>query len=281
MLTIITPVYNGEKFIAACIEGVIAQNYWDIEHLIIDGGSQDKTVEIIKQYAQKYSHISWFSEPDQGQSDAMNKGIAMAKGSILNFLNVDDYYEPNLFKRVVEIFKNLPEPSFIVGNCHIWNDEGKLIEINKPKNMHLEELLIGPWKNPFPANPSAYFYHTSLHEKVGLYDIHEHYALDIDFIFRAVRVANVKYFDEVWGNHRRLEGTKTVSDMNSNQTLPRICRLLKTHRHNLPFWQYLYVTLQYNIFRNWERVKYIYQHPEQLFSLLKTKLPAISLLSNT
>ena len=79
-LSIITPVYNGEKFIQACVENVIEQKCPDIEHIILDGCSSDNTVNIIKSYADKYPHINWVSEKDNGQSDAMNKGIAIAKG---------------------------------------------------------------------------------------------------------------------------------------------------------------------------------------------------------
>ncbi|MCP6759827.1 MAG: glycosyltransferase [Fischerella sp. CENA71] len=272
MFSIITPVYNGDRFIEDCIKVVIEQNCPDIEHIIVDGGSKDRTVEIIKLYADKYPHIRWISEPDKGQSDAMNKGIAMAKGEILGFLNVDDYYEPNVLNRVLDHFKELPEPSFLVANCNIWNDAGELEDINKPKNMALAQLLVGPWKNPFPANPAAYFYHTSLHQKVGLYKLDEHYAMDIDFIFRAVQVANVKYVDEIWGNHRRLEGTKTVNDMKNNQTLPRICRLLKAYRKNLPPFQRFLVTIEYTLLRNLERIKYILKHPDELFWRVKAKL---------
>jgi len=124
MISVITPVYNGERFIEACIQVVIDQQCSDVEHIIMDGGSKDGTVDIIKRYAEQYSHIRWLSEKDQGQSDAMNKGIAMAKGEILAILNVDDYYEPNVLKRVTEIFKILPEPSLLVGNCNIWDSNG-------------------------------------------------------------------------------------------------------------------------------------------------------------
>ncbi|MBD2213611.1 glycosyltransferase [Nostoc linckia FACHB-104] len=272
MISIITPVYNGERFIETCIKVVIDQNCHDIEHIIVDGGSKDRTVEIIKQYAEKYSHIRWISEKDKGQSDAMNKGIAIAKGEILNFLNVDDYYEPNVLKKVVEHFKMLPEPSFLVANCNVLNDAGKLDHVNKPRKMKLAELLVGPWKNPFPANPSAYFYHTSLHQKVGLYDIQEHYVMDIDFIFRAVQVATIKYVDETWGNHLRIEGTKTFNAMQNNQTLPRLCRLLKAYRRNLPPLKRFQVTVEYLLLRNVERLKYISKHPEELVWRVKAKL---------
>ena len=133
MISIITPVYNGEKFIESCIKVVIDQNCPDVEHIIMDGGSKDRTIDIIKQYAEKYPHIRWISEKDKGQSDAMNKGIAMAKGEIVGILNVDDFYEANVLNRVIENFKSLPEPSLLVGNCNILDGEDNFIEINKPE----------------------------------------------------------------------------------------------------------------------------------------------------
>ena len=89
-LSIITPVFNGIRFIESCIINVIEQKCPNLEHIIVDGGSTDGTVEIITSYAERYEHIKWVSEKDHGQSDAMNKGIAKALGSILGFLNVDD-----------------------------------------------------------------------------------------------------------------------------------------------------------------------------------------------
>ena len=132
MISIITPVYNGEKFIESCIKVVIEQNCSNAEHIIVDGGSTDGTVRIIKQYAEQYPHIRWVSEPDKGQSDAMNKGIALAKGEILGFLNVDDFYEPNVLNRVLEIFKTLPNPSLLMGKCNFLNDQDKVIWVQQP-----------------------------------------------------------------------------------------------------------------------------------------------------
>ena len=197
MLTIITPVYNSERFIAACLEAVIDQQCADLEHIVVDGGSTDRTVEIIQQYAAQYSHIRWLSEPDQGQSDAMNKGIVMAKGSIMGLLNVDDSYEPNALKTIVDRFQTLPEPTLLVGNCNIWDDAGNLIEVNKPSKLRLFDLVTGLNVNPYPCNPAAYFYHTALHQKIGFYNLNNHYSMDLEFLLRAVQVANVVYVDQV------------------------------------------------------------------------------------
>jgi glycosyltransferase involved in cell wall biosynthesis len=237
MISIITPVYNGKRFIEFCIKNVIEQNCPEAEHIIVDGGSTDGTVEIIKHYADQYSHIRWISEKDKGQSDAMNKGIAMAKGEILSCLNVDDYYEPNVLYRVSELFAGLPKPSLLVGNCNIWDDEGKISLVNRPAKLRITDLVLKRRINICPLNPAAYFYHKSLHDKIGLYDINEHYTLDIDFICRAVQSAHVRYVDEIWGNYRMIAGTKTVRDKQNGTCSARYSRVMEKYRKQLPLSQ--------------------------------------------
>ena len=233
MLTIITPVYNGDRFIESCIKVVIEQNCPDIEHLIIDGGSEDKTLEIIQKYAKKYSHLRWISEKDRGQSDALNKGIALANGEILNILNVDDYYEPNVLNKAIAYFQHLPEPSLLVANCNVWGNSGRLLTVNRPKKLQLADLLKG-LHNPYPFNPSAYFYHRSLHNIIGDYNLEDHYSMDLDFILRAVQVANIKYVDEIWGNWRKITGTKTFEETQNGNNLKRVFQVYKIYLKDLP-----------------------------------------------
>ena len=101
-ISIITPSYNCECFIEKAIKSVMEQDYPNFEHIIIDGGSTDGTLEIIK----KYPHIKWISEKDNGQSDALNKGFRMATGDIIGWLNADEYYVADAFKTVNEVFLN-------------------------------------------------------------------------------------------------------------------------------------------------------------------------------
>ena len=230
-LTVITPVFNGINYIEACLQNVIRQNAEGIEHLIMDAKSTDGTVELIQQYITQYPHIRLISEKDKGQSDAMNKGIAAARGKIIGFLNVDDYYEPGTLNRVLHIFKTLPEPSFIVGNLNVWSAEGTLKLLNKPTHTHITHLVSDLFE--WPYNPSAYFYHKSLHEITGLYDTEEHYALDYDFIMSASLAVPFHYFNETWGNFRELPGTKTYEDIKSNKAYERAKGIRKKYFQKL------------------------------------------------
>jgi glycosyltransferase involved in cell wall biosynthesis len=260
MISVITPVYNGERFIESCIKDVIEQQCPDVEHIIVDGGSSDRTVEIIQQYTAQYSHIRWLSEPDHGQSDAMNKGLAIAQGDIIAILNVDDFYEPGVLKRVLENFQELPNPSFLAGNCNIWNTEGKLTGINRPTKLKFTDLLLGFHVNPFPMNPTAYFYHRSLHQQAGLYKVDDHHTMDLDFILRAVQVATVKYVNEIWGNYRMLEGTKTVADFEAGTGQHRVENLLKEYRKTLPFPHKIEVDFTYCIFKSLHTFRWFLIH---------------------
>ena len=100
LISVVTPVLNGEKFIKGCIGSVISQRYPSVEHIIVGGSSTDNTVNIVESSRRDYNHITLISEKDSGQSDALNKGIRAAKAEYVGILNVDDFYEPNVFLRV-------------------------------------------------------------------------------------------------------------------------------------------------------------------------------------
>src|SRR4029079_2583456 len=134
--------------------------------------------------------IRWICEPGAGQSRAMNLGLEQCRGEIVGFLNVDDFYEHGALNEVLGLFGSLPAPALLVGNCNAWQDE-VLLYVNRPSELRLEKLLLGPDFYQFPFNPSAYFCNKTLHELVGLYDEADDYTMDLDFILRAVSAANV------------------------------------------------------------------------------------------
>ncbi|MFA6599613.1 MAG: glycosyltransferase family 2 protein [Candidatus Omnitrophota bacterium] len=256
-LSIVTPVLNGIRYIEFCIQNVIDQKCPEAEHIIIDGGSTDGTLDIIKRYVRAYSHIRWVSERDRGQSDAMNKGIQMARGAIISFLNVDDFYEPNLFTRVLKLFEALPSPSFVTGNCRVWDNEGKIAYVSCPSKLRLFHLMMGSEIHPFPLNPSSYFYHKVLHDFVGKYNVNSHYNLDQEFIFKVARKIKMIYINEVWGNFRLIEGTKTYKDLHGGTLFERQKFFLSTFWKQLPLqdkMQFYFYKLYRSLFFRFRRI---------------------------
>lgn len=240
-ISVITPVHNGIRFIESCINNVIEQECPAVEHIIADGGSTDGTVDVIRRCAEKFSHIRWVSEKDSGQSDAMNKGIGMATGEIIGFLNVDDYYEPGALREALALFDGLPVPSLLVGNCNVWDNDGKLWFVSCPNKIRLKNLLLGRFTEAFPMNASAYFYHKSLHKLIGDYEVDEHYGMDVHFIFKAVQQANVTYVDKTLGNYRYLEGTKTYEDDKSGGNEPRVRQITEHYLRQQPLHYRIYI----------------------------------------
>src|SRR5262245_18562884 len=241
-ISIITPVFNGKRFIEFCIRNVIEQRCREAEHIIVDGGSTDGTAGIIRKYAERHPHIRWISERDRGESDAINKGIVAAAGKLVGFLNVHDYYEDGVLCEVLPMFKRLPEPTLLVGNCNIWNDEGTLISISKPARIGLLNLLKRKYADAFPMNPSAYFYHKSLHDRIGPYEIGEHFSMDVHFVFKAIQKANVIYIDRTFGNYRYLESTKTFEDVKSGMSAVRVRRITEHYRKQQPIHLRAYIS---------------------------------------
>jgi glycosyltransferase involved in cell wall biosynthesis len=230
-ISVLTPVYNGEKFIAECIQNVIDQRCPFVEHIIADGGSTDQTVAIIQKYAKQYPHLRWFSEPDQGQSDAMNKALKIAQGEVIGILNIDDLYEPNALNLVLKEFATLPTPSLLAGNCWVWDEERDFTYLSRPHHLSLSNLLID---RTHLVNPASYFYHAALHQTVGDYKLDEHYAMDVDFVLKAAMAAHLKYIDVNLGRYRIYADTKTAIDARSGLSRQRRTYYLKTYTQKLP-----------------------------------------------
>src|SRR5256885_12988000 len=111
-ISVITPSFNSAGTIAQTIESVLAQDYKNWEHIVMDGGSKDGTVELLKRYA----HLNWISEKDEGHFHAMNKGVARASGEVLVILNADDCFRPSALARVAEAFQKNPSWDALFGD---------------------------------------------------------------------------------------------------------------------------------------------------------------------
>jgi glycosyltransferase involved in cell wall biosynthesis len=245
-LSIITPVFNSEKFISGCIENVMSALPLPIEHIIIDGQSQDATASIIKAYAEKNPHIHWISEKDQGQSDAMNKGIALAQAEIIGFLNADDFYEDGALKSIIQhinsIDKKVQTPLWIA-NCHIVGNGDQRIGVNIPTARNIYQLIAG-YDSPY--NASAYFYHKNIHKIIGGYALEDHYTMDLEFLLRAYAITQPQYVPETWGNFRFIEGTKTFEDQQRKASQGR-CDALRHAAYQKLSWLEKSITKCYRV----------------------------------
>jgi glycosyltransferase involved in cell wall biosynthesis len=179
-ISIVTPSYNQGQFLEETILSVLNQGYPNLEYIIIDGGSTDNSVDIIKKYKDSLSY--WVSEPDNGMTDALNKGFRRSNGDILNWINSDDYFLPAVFHAAVDAFNEGDSKlGFIYGSCKNILSDGTVFDIRKPVNFDAGILRYG--RNLF-AQPASFF-HRRVLDKVGLLDENLPYAMDYDFWIRA------------------------------------------------------------------------------------------------
>ncbi|MER2998310.1 glycosyltransferase family 2 protein [Pontibacter populi] len=254
-ISILTPSFNSGAYLERAILSVLNQNYDNIEHVVVDGGSKDNTVEILR----KYQHIKWVSEKDEGQSDAMNKAFSMSTGDILVYLNADDYFEPGVFHTVVTYFKRNPECEILVGN--LYHETESTGEKRLMKYAHEYKKILLHFKYGFPFNPVAYFYKRNVQEKIGKFPVEEHYAMDYWFLLNAFKVSEVFKIDKVFGTFCKTGDNKT-SDSDSKEICKGIAmqHIGKANRKIL--YNYNFHYLLDKVFM----VKYYYKQPVKLFA---------------
>ena len=192
-ISIITPSYNSGKYIERAIKSVLYQDYNNWEHIVVDGGSTDETLEILK----KYPHLNWISEQDSGQSDAMNKGFEMSTGDIVGYLNADDEYAPRVFGGISNKLGVGERAEMVVGNLRKVQDNG-LVIIDRP-SVDLYTVL-NYWPCRFPLNPLSYFYKRIVQKKIGPFPIDNHFTMDYWFLLRAIKMCAVVRVNEVFGD---------------------------------------------------------------------------------
>lgn len=184
-ISIVTPSFNQARFIEKTIQSVLKQNYPNLEYIVIDGGSTDGTVGILRKYGRK---IVWKSEKDQGQADAINKGLKLATGEILFYLNSDDILLPNSLAKIAKFFKDNPETKWVFGKSRIIDEKGREIRkfITFYKNVLLPHvskrllLVINPISQP------ATFWRREITEKIGFFDEKQYYCADYDYWLRII-----------------------------------------------------------------------------------------------
>jgi glycosyltransferase involved in cell wall biosynthesis len=184
-ISVVTPSFNQGQFLEETILSVLGQNYPDLEYIIIDGGSTDSSVEIISRYADRIAF--WESTPDRGQAHAINKGFARATGEIMCWINSDDYFFPDVFRRVVPFFED-DRARLFYGGCKLFDAERNWTVIRQSPDPFDRELYRG---FAFFDQPST-FWNRRLWNEAGTLDESMHYSFDWEWFNRAAEHGEFK-----------------------------------------------------------------------------------------
>jgi glycosyltransferase involved in cell wall biosynthesis len=196
LVSIVTPSFNQAPFLEATIQSVLEQEYPNIEYIVIDGGSTDGCVNILEKYS---DHLeSWISEPDDGQTDAINKGFNLARGEIFAWLNSDDVYKPGAIAEAVEYLMENPDVGMVYGDSDFIDDKGNRIGKFPAARTDYRRLRQGYVHIPQQST----FFRSRLWNLVGPLDASFFFAMDYDLWVRLAGIRPIRYIERTWAAFR-------------------------------------------------------------------------------
>lgn len=202
-ISIITPTFNQGKYIERTIASVLGQKYPNLEYIVVDGKSSDNTLSILKKYS---NQITWISEKDKGQTNAINKGIEMATGDIIAYLNSDDTYEKNALFAIAAYFKAHPKTLIVYGKGKYIDEKDEYIEDYPNNIVDLNTMFY----ECGVCQPTVFF-RRELWQRIGKFDEGYHSIMDYDYWIRTLKLTKMKFINEYLANYRIQPNSKTVS----------------------------------------------------------------------
>ncbi len=224
LVTIVTPSYNQGRFIEQAILSVLEQDYPAIEYLVMDGGSGDQTIDILRGYSKR---LAFVSEKDRGQAHAVNKGFRRASGEILAFLNSDDKYLPGAVSAAVKALQAQPDAPFLYGEAHHIDEAGRILDRYPTEPFSCSRLT----ETCFICQPTVFIRKGAL-DKAGYLDEALNYCLDYELWIRLSRLAEPVYLTRYLAHSRLYRATKTLSQR--RQVHWEIARMLKRLNGRVP-----------------------------------------------
>jgi glycosyltransferase involved in cell wall biosynthesis len=208
-ISIVTPSYNQARFIEDTILSVKNQDYPDFEHIIVDGGSADNTLDVLRKYENTYD-MRWISEPDKGQSDAVNKGFEVANGEIIGWLNSDDvYFSTDVFSKVASEFIGHPDIDVVYANRAVIDESNNLVKLQYSRKFDYKRLL----KGYYALHQETVFFRRKIADRHQL-NTDLHIVMDSDFWLKLGSHYNFRYINKFFGGFRVHKVNKTVVDDN-------------------------------------------------------------------
>lgn len=208
LISIITPCLNRVNFVGAAIESVLDQGYPNLEHIVVDGGSTDGTLDLLR----RYQHVRLISEPDEGVYDALNKGIDMARGEIIGHLNSDDLYEPHVLSDVARCFVANPDADMVCGGATVFEEDAEGGTAVVATYMERKDIALSVRNMTLGVPlPNTRFVRKRFYDRVGIYDIRYRLAADRDFFLRAILAGgHAVYLDRPVYRYRSHFGSLTI-----------------------------------------------------------------------